>query len=107
MVEHRPGGCHAAVPINSPGSDIRGQGETLEGLELIKCAVELRGLKRVVAGVSVPRIHPLVAERGERTGEDLRGRVGVFSTTHKYIKAIYEKFGVNGRAALMALWLGA
>lgn len=28
-------------------------------------------------------------------------------TTHKYIKAIYEKFGVNGRAALMSLWLGA
>lgn len=28
------------------------------------------------------------------------------ATTHKYIKAIYEKFGVNGRAALMSLWLG-
>jgi len=29
------------------------------------------------------------------------------STTHKYIKTIYSRFGVNGRAALMALWLGA
>lgn len=28
------------------------------------------------------------------------------STTHKYISTIYERFGVNGRAALMALWLG-
>lgn len=28
-------------------------------------------------------------------------------TTHKYIKIIYERFGVNGRAALMSLWLGA
>jgi len=28
------------------------------------------------------------------------------STTHKYIKTIYSRFGVNGRAALMALWLG-
>ncbi len=29
------------------------------------------------------------------------------ATTHKYIKTIYERFGVNGRAALMSLWLGA
>jgi len=29
------------------------------------------------------------------------------ATTHKYVKAIYERFGVNGRAALMSLWLGA
>lgn len=28
------------------------------------------------------------------------------ATTHGYVKAIYERFGVNGRAALMALWLG-
>lgn len=28
------------------------------------------------------------------------------ATTHSYVKAIYERFGVNGRAALMALWLG-
>jgi len=27
-------------------------------------------------------------------------------TTHKYIKSIYSRFGVNGRAGLMALWLG-
>lgn len=26
-------------------------------------------------------------------------------TTHGYVKAIYQQFGVNGRAALMALWL--
>lgn len=29
-----------------------------------------------------------------------------YSTTHSHIKAIYRKFGVNNRAALMALWLG-
>lgn len=28
-------------------------------------------------------------------------------TTHKHITTIYKRFGVNGRAALMALWLGA
>lgn len=28
------------------------------------------------------------------------------STTHKYVSTIYERFGVNGRASLMALWLG-
>lgn len=27
-------------------------------------------------------------------------------TTHEYVTAIYRKFGVNNRAALMALWLG-
>lgn len=27
------------------------------------------------------------------------------STTHKYVQRIYARFGVNGRAALMALWL--
>jgi len=29
-----------------------------------------------------------------------------FSTTRTYIKALYKKFGVKGRAGLMALWLG-
>jgi DNA-binding CsgD family transcriptional regulator len=29
------------------------------------------------------------------------------STTHKYITDIYQRFGVNGRAALMSLWLGS
>jgi DNA-binding CsgD family transcriptional regulator len=29
------------------------------------------------------------------------------STTHNYIKSIYSQFGVNSRAALMAVWLGA
>jgi DNA-binding CsgD family transcriptional regulator len=28
------------------------------------------------------------------------------TTTHKYIRTIYERFGVKSRAALMALWLG-
>ena len=26
------------------------------------------------------------------------------ATTHKYIRALYKRFGVNGRAALMSLW---
>jgi DNA-binding CsgD family transcriptional regulator len=30
-----------------------------------------------------------------------------FSTTRTYIKDLYRKFGVQGRAGLMALWLGA
>jgi len=29
------------------------------------------------------------------------------TTTHKYIGTIYERFGVNGRASLMSLWLGS
>ena len=29
-----------------------------------------------------------------------------FSTTHKYVTEIYNRFGVRGRAAMMALWLG-
>lgn len=28
------------------------------------------------------------------------------ATVHKYVKTIYEQFGVNSRATLMALWLG-
>lgn len=27
------------------------------------------------------------------------------STTHKYVKTVYARFGVNARAALMSLWL--
>jgi DNA-binding CsgD family transcriptional regulator len=30
-----------------------------------------------------------------------------FATTRSYIKTLYKKFGVHGRAGLMALWLGA
>lgn len=29
-----------------------------------------------------------------------------FHTTHEYVSSIFRKFGVNNRAALMALWLG-
>lgn len=29
-----------------------------------------------------------------------------YHTTHEYVSAIYRKFGVNNRSALMALWLG-
>ncbi|MDO8934026.1 MAG: helix-turn-helix transcriptional regulator [Rhodocyclaceae bacterium] len=29
-----------------------------------------------------------------------------YHTTHEYVTAIYRKFGVNNRPALMALWLG-
>jgi DNA-binding NarL/FixJ family response regulator len=29
-----------------------------------------------------------------------------FHTTHEYVTAIYRKFGVKNRPALMALWLG-
>lgn len=30
-----------------------------------------------------------------------------YHTTHEYVSAIYRKFGVNNRPALMALWLGS
>lgn len=29
-----------------------------------------------------------------------------FHTTREYVSSIFRKFGVNNRAALMALWLG-
>lgn len=29
-----------------------------------------------------------------------------YHTTHEYVSSIYRKYGVNNRAALMALWLG-
>jgi DNA-binding CsgD family transcriptional regulator len=38
----------------------------------------------------------LIAEQLERS----------YHTTHEWIMSIYRKFGVNNRAALMALWLG-
>jgi DNA-binding NarL/FixJ family response regulator len=29
-----------------------------------------------------------------------------YHTIHEYVSAVFRKFGVNNRAALMALWLG-
>jgi len=29
-----------------------------------------------------------------------------YHTTHEYVSAIFRKFGVSNRSALMALWLG-
>ena len=37
-----------------------------------------------------------IAARSERS----------YNTVHEYVRTIYRKFGVNNRAALMALWLG-
>ena len=45
---------------------------------------------------------------GNQTEKEVAASLGLtFSTTRTYIKALYKKFGVNGRAGLMALWLGA
>jgi DNA-binding CsgD family transcriptional regulator len=45
---------------------------------------------------------------GRQTEKEIASSLGLtFSTTRSYIKALYRKFGVQGRAGLMALWLGA
>lgn len=44
---------------------------------------------------------------GDRTEKEIAQSLGLtLSTTRGYIKALYEKFGVQGRSGLMALWLG-
>ena len=45
--------------------------------------------------------------RGHQTEKEIAHALGLtLFTTRSYIKALYEKFGVKGRAGLMALWLG-
>lgn len=42
------------------------------------------------------------------TEKEIAGEMNqTLSTTHSYIKTIYRRFGVQGRAGLMALWLGS
>lgn len=53
---------------------------------------ERRVLQLLLTGLS----EKLVAEQLERS----------YHTTHDWVTSIYRKFGVNNRAALMALWLG-
>ncbi|TAN70187.1 MAG: LuxR family transcriptional regulator [Methylobacter sp.] len=53
---------------------------------------ERRVLHLLLTGLS----ERLVAEQLERS----------YHTTHDWVTSIYRKFGVNNRAALMALWLG-
>ena len=53
---------------------------------------ERRVLHLLLTGLS----EKLIAERLERS----------YHTTHESVTSIYRKFGVNNRAALMALWLG-
>lgn len=55
-------------------------------------SVERRVLQGLLSGLSEKRI---AAAQGHS-----------YHTTHQYVTAIYRKFGVNSRAALMALWLG-
>jgi len=44
---------------------------------------------------------------GNQTEKEIADSLGLtFFTTRTYIKALYKKFGVKGRAGLMALWLG-
>jgi DNA-binding CsgD family transcriptional regulator len=44
---------------------------------------------------------------GHQAEKEIAESLGLtFSTTRTYIKALYKKFGVKGRAGLMALWLG-
>jgi DNA-binding CsgD family transcriptional regulator len=44
---------------------------------------------------------------GNQSEKQISQSLGLtFSTTRTYIKALYKKFGVKGRAGLMALWLG-
>jgi DNA-binding CsgD family transcriptional regulator len=45
---------------------------------------------------------------GKQSEKEIADSLGLtVSTTRSYIKALYGKFGVQGRAGLMALWLGA
>jgi len=45
---------------------------------------------------------------GKQTEKEIAQSLGLtLSTTRGYIKALYAKVGVQGRAGLMALWLGA
>lgn len=53
---------------------------------------ERRVLHLLLTGLS----EKLIAEQLERS----------YHTTHQWVTSIYRKFGVNNRAALMALWLG-
>jgi DNA-binding CsgD family transcriptional regulator len=53
---------------------------------------ERRLLHLLLAGLS----EKLIAEQLERS----------YHTVHQHVRSIYLKFGVNNRAALMALWLG-
>jgi DNA-binding CsgD family transcriptional regulator len=49
-------------------------------------------------------LHPLLTGLAEKCIAQNLGQS--YHTTHGCISAIYRKFGVNNRAALMALWLG-
>jgi DNA-binding CsgD family transcriptional regulator len=53
---------------------------------------ERRVLHLLLTGLS----EKLIADQLERS----------YHTTHEWVTSIYRKFGVNNRAALMALWLG-
>jgi DNA-binding CsgD family transcriptional regulator len=56
-----------------------------------------------------PRERSLVSRLlGKQTEKEIAASLGLaVSTTRGYIKTLYKKFGVQGRAGLMALWLGA
>lgn len=44
---------------------------------------------------------------GDRTEKEIAGKLGLTAATvRSYTKSLYAKFGVRGRAGLMALWLG-
>jgi T5SS/PEP-CTERM-associated repeat protein/autotransporter-associated beta strand protein len=44
---------------------------------------------------------------GSQTEKEIADSLGLaLSTTRSYVQALYRKFGVQGRAGLMALWLG-
>ncbi len=49
-------------------------------------------------------LHLLLTGLSEKLIAEQLGRS--YHTTHEWITSIYRKFGVNNRAALMALWLG-
>lgn len=83
-------------------------------------AAALRGLKwfhrnqLLGHGLLVAATPLTAAERGVLQGllggepeKLIASRLGQsYHTTHEHVMAIYRKFGVNNRAALMALWLG-
>jgi DNA-binding CsgD family transcriptional regulator len=49
-------------------------------------------------------LHGLLSGLSEKEIAAAQGQS--YHTTHEYVRSIFRKFGVNNRAALMALWLG-
>lgn len=115
----------AGCPVNADAEVYfglyRGEGNPrFTEAERDTAAAALRGLKwfhrnqLLGHGLLVAATPLTAAERGVLQGllggepeKQIASSLGQsYHTTHEHVMAIYRKFGVNNRAALMALWLG-